>query len=101
MISQNGISMAVPLKNGGMKVAKVLFYIFVSGVTTGLGAFFGALAGGISNKVIALCLAFAGGAMLYIVSGELLPEANRLHRGRFSTLGTIAGFILGLLATKL
>ena len=93
--------MAVPLKSGGMKVTRVLFYIFMSGVTTGLGAFFGALVGQVSNKVIALCLAFAGGAMLYIVSGELLPEANSLHRGRVNTLGTIAGFILGLLATKL
>ena len=73
----------------------------MSGVTTGLGAFFGALVGGISSEVIALCLAFAGGAMLYIVSGELLPEANSLHKGRLSTLGTIAGFILGLVVTKL
>ena len=60
--------MAVPMKNGGMPVAKVIFYVILSGVTTGIGAFFGAIVGGISKEVIALCLSFAAGAMLYIVS---------------------------------
>lgn len=60
--------MAVPMKNGGMKKTKVIFYVIFSGVTTGIGAFFGALIGGISSQVIAICLSFAAGAMLYIVS---------------------------------
>lgn len=96
-----GISMGVPMKNGGMKKSKVIFYIVMSGVTTGIGAFFGALIGGISNMVIAMCLAFAGGAMLYIVSGELVPEANKLYNGKISAIGNILGVILGIFATKL
>lgn len=63
-----GISMAVPMKNGGMKVSKVIFYVILSGITTGVGAFFGALIGNISTEIIAICLSFAAGAMLYIVS---------------------------------
>lgn len=63
-----GISMAVPMKNGGMKVSKVIFLVILSGVTTGIGAFFGAIVGSISEQVIAMCLSFAAGAMLYIVS---------------------------------
>lgn len=63
-----GISMAVPMKNGGMKIGKVIFYVVLSGVTTGIGAFFGAIIGGISQAVIAFCLSFSAGAMLYIVS---------------------------------
>ena len=35
-----GISMAVPMKNGGMKPAKVIYYVVLSGITTGIGAFF-------------------------------------------------------------
>lgn len=38
-----GISMAVPMKNGGMSKIKVIIYTILSGVTTGIGAFFGAL----------------------------------------------------------
>ena len=63
-----GISMAVPMKNGGMKISKVIFYVILSGITTGIGAFFGAIIGSISQVVISICLSFAAGAMLYIVS---------------------------------
>ena len=94
-----GISMAVPMKNGGMKISKVIFYVILSGVTTGVGALFGALIGNISNEIIALCLSFAAGAMLYIVSGELLPESSKLYSGKLSSMGNVLGFILGILAT--
>lgn len=96
-----GISMAVPMKNGGMKVSKVIFYVLLSGVTTGIGAFCGKIIGGISETVIAMCLAFAAGAMLYIVSGELMPESSKLYNGKIGTAGNVIGFILGLIAVNL
>ena len=88
-----GVSMAVPMKNGGMNAGKVVFYVILSGVTTGIGAFFGALIGTISKSIIAICLSFAAGAMLYIVSGELIPESNKLYKGRMSSMGNVLGFI--------
>ena len=54
-----GISMAVPMKSGGMKRSKVIFYVILSGITTGIGAFFGAIVGSISEEVISICLSFA------------------------------------------
>ena len=54
-----GISMAIPMKNGGMKIWKIILYVVLSGVTTGIGAFFGAIVGSISQEVIAICLSFA------------------------------------------
>jgi len=96
-----GVSMAVPMKNGGMKISKVILYVVLSGVTTGIGAFFGALVGTISDEVIAICLSFAAGAMLYIVSGELLPESSKLYKGRMSSVGNILGFLLGILTTTI
>lgn len=96
-----GVSMAVPMKNGGMKIRKVIFYVILSGITTGIGAFFGALVGTISQEIIAICLSFAAGAMLYIVSGELIPESNKLYKGRIASIGNILGFMLGILAVKI
>ena len=93
-----GISMAVPMKNGGMKPAKVIYYVILSGITTGIGAFFGNIIGGISKEIIAICLSFSAGAMIYIVSGELTPESNKLYRGRMTAIGNILGFIIGVLA---
>ena len=96
-----GISMAVPMKSGGMSTYKVILYVVLSGITTGIGAFFGSLIGGISQNVIAGCLSFAAGAMIYIVSGELIPESNQLYQGRMSAVGNMIGFILGVLAMNL
>lgn len=94
-----GISMAVPMKAGGMKKGKIILYVILSGITTGIGAFFGAVVGKISQAIIGICLSFAAGAMLYIVSGELTPEANNLYRGKFTALGNILGILLGIFAT--
>ena len=96
-----GISMGVPMKNGGMKNSKVMFYIIMSGIATGIGALFGAMIGEVSSKLIALSLAFAGGAMLYIVSGELIPESNNLYKGRVTSIGNILGFLIGIFAANL
>ena len=93
--------MSIPMKNGGMNKIRVLAYTMLSGVTTGIGAFFGAALGQISESMISLCLAIAAGAMLYIVSGELIPESNSLYKGRIGFVGNILGFILGILAFNL
>ncbi len=66
-----GISMAIPMKNGGMKKSKVIYYVILSGITTGIGAFCGAIVGSISEQIISVCLSFAAGAMLYIVSRRI------------------------------
>ena len=96
-----GISMAVPMKNGGMKIWRVLLYVLLSGVTTGIGALAGAIIGNISQTIIAISLGFAAGSMLYIVSGELIPESNKLYKGRISAVGNMMGFIVGVIATKI
>lgn len=96
-----GISMAVPMKTGGMKKGKVIFLVIMSGISTGIGALVGHLVGGISEDVIGISLSFAAGAMLYIVSGELTPEANNMYKGRMNAIGNIFGFILGILAMSI
>lgn len=93
--------MAVPMKQGGMKITRVIFYVILSGITTGIGAFFGAIIGSISEEIIAICLSFAGGAMLYIVSGELVPESNKLYHGRMTAIGNMIGFLIGIFATRI
>ena len=96
-----GISMAVPMKNGGMKAYKIMFYVILSGIATGVGALIGSIVGKISEQIIAIALSFAAGAMLYIVSGELIPESNSLYKGRISALGNMLGLIIGICVTLL
>ncbi|MBP3255387.1 MAG: ZIP family metal transporter [Clostridia bacterium] len=96
-----GISMAIPLKSGGISKLKVIAYVILSGVTTGIGAFLGAIVGEISQHTIALCLSFSAGAMLYIVSGELIPESNKLYSGKWSTVANMLGIIIGLIVINI
>lgn len=95
-----GISMAVPMRNGGMRAYKVVLYTFLSGVTTGIGAFFGVLIGTISEQLISICLGFAAGAMLYISAGELIPESHKIYKGRMAYIGNILGFIIGIISMQ-
>lgn len=93
-----GISIALPLKNSGYGKWKAVLLTAISGLTTGIGAYFGAIIGNISRELIGVSLAFAAGAMLYIVSCELIPQSNQMYKGRFSSLGNIFGIVLGIFA---
>lgn len=95
-----GISMALPMKAGGMKIYKIMFYVILSGIATGFGAFIGYIIGNIYYPIIATCLGFAAGAMLYIVSGELVPESNKLYTGKLSTIANILGFLIGIFVNR-
>lgn len=95
---QNGISIALPINNSGYGKFKAILLTALSGVTTGIGAFFGAIIGNISKELIGFSLAFAAGAMLYIVSCELIPESNKMYKGRFASFGNIIGITLGIVA---
>lgn len=93
-----GISIAVPLKEGGESKIKAIILTAISGVTTGMGSFFGAIAGSVSKQLISGSLALAAGAMLYIVACELIPESKNIYKGRFTSFGNILGITLGFLA---
>ena len=94
-----GISMAIPMKVGGISKIRIIVYIVLAGITTGIGALVGAIIGKVSEGVIGVCLSFAAGAMLYIVSGELIPEANTLYKGKWTSVGNILGILLGFIAS--
>lgn len=91
-----GISIALPLKVSGTSKFKAILATTISGLTTGLGAFFGAIIGSISKSFIGFSLSFAAGCMLYIVACELIPESKKRYSGRFASLGNMLGLILGL-----
>lgn len=95
-----GISMAAPMRVGGVSKFRAVLFTFLVGLPMGIGALIGAFLGEISESFIAFCLAFAGGTMLYITCGELIPNSSKLHLGRTSTVGFVLGFVVGLVMTK-
>jgi ZIP family zinc transporter len=94
-----GMAMAIPMRVGGMKRLNTFLLTVLSGTPMGIGALVGAALGGVSRNSIAVSLGFAGGAMLYIVYGELVPQSKRIYSGRLSSLGNVFGIICGLFIT--
>lgn len=71
-----GMAVCAPLRLSGMASWKIIGLALLTGLPTAAGAVIGTLAGSISRGVIAFCIAFAGGAMLYISLKELIPAAG-------------------------
>ena len=94
-----GIAMATPLIAARVSSKKVLLYTLLAGMPTGVGALIGHIIGGISPVLISMCLGFAGGAMVYITCGELIPESHNIYTGKVSGLGAVIGIIVGIILT--
>lgn len=92
-----GMAVAVPLICGGTSKLKALFITAISGAPTILGAILGYCLGTMSPIWLSFSLSFASGAMLYVVFGELLPEAILMWRSKLPSLAAVMGVLLGLL----
>ena len=95
-----GMAVSVPLISGGTSKPKAVLLTALSGLPTVFGAVLGYALGGINDIMLVLSLGFASGAMLYVVFGELLPEAILMWRSKLPSfalfVGVIAGFLLVL-----
>jgi ZIP family zinc transporter len=91
-----GVSIAIPLREGGTSRGKALLWTLAAGLPMGFGALFGAWVSALSPFFIASCLSIAGGAMIYIVFVDMIPESKRLHSGRFGSAGSMLGLISGV-----
>ena len=96
-----GMAIAAPLIGGGMSKIKAVGLTALSGAPTILGGAIGMWFGGISDAALALALTGAGGAMLYVVFGEVLPQSSIITKSRATTYAALGGIIIGLLITSL
>ena len=91
-----GMAVSVPLVAGGMKKLKATLLTAVTGMPTILGAMFGYFLGTLSPVMLALSLSFASGAMLYVVFGELLPEAILMWRSKAPAFALLVVLLVGV-----
>ena len=92
-----GMAVAVPLVSGGMKRRMAVFITALSGAPTIIGAVLGYWLGDIGPLGLALSLSFASGAMLYVVFGEIMPQAILMYRSKLPTFSITLGIMVGLL----
>ncbi|SET21150.1 ZIP family metal transporter [Anaerobranca gottschalkii] len=91
-----GMATAVPLLAGGVSKLKVVILTLIAGMMTPIGTFIGMLLFQISESFIAIGLSLAAGAMIYIVSDELIPHSHSGH-SHWGNFGLLLGFLLGFL----
>jgi len=91
-----GMAVSAPLIAGGVSRVKVVALTFLVGTTTAIGAAAGVLVGGISDVALAASFAIAGGAMLYVVLGEILPQSIVTSKDRVPTAFALVGVVVGM-----
>jgi len=96
-----GMAIASPLLAGGINRWRVVFLTALSGAPTLLGGIFGVLLGNISDFAVAISLSAAGGAMLYVVFGEIIPQSIVMTANRTASIITLFGIIVGLIITQI
>ena len=89
-----GFAVAVALLAVGYSRSFSFLVASITGLLEPLGGFFGVLSLGITQTLYPLILGFAGGAMLFIISDEIIPETHRKEHATLSTFCLLIGFVV-------
>lgn len=89
-----GLAVALPLQASGFSTWKSLWYGQLSGMVEPIFGVLGALAVGLAQPALPYALAFAAGAMIYVVIDDIIPEANTNGNGKLASWGAVLGFLV-------
>jgi len=87
-----GLAVAMPLRREGMGRVKSFMYGQASGIVEPIAGVLGAWAVLSMAAILPYALAFAAGAMIFVVVEELIPESQQEGNTDFATLGAMFGF---------
>lgn len=89
-----GFVVAIALIGIGYGSFQALGVAIFSGIVEGLAALLGYFATSSIQTLLPWALAFSGGAMLYVISEEIIPESHRKKNSEYATIGLMLGFVL-------
>jgi ZIP family zinc transporter len=89
-----GLAIALPLRREGMGRLRAFWYGQLSATVEPIAGVLGAALVLVARPVLPYAMAFAAGAMLYVVVEELLPETTRQGNTDVATLGFLGGFLI-------
>lgn len=89
-----GVAVSMPLRSDGMRPAKAFWYGQLSGVVEPIAGVAGAAFVILAQPVLPYALAFAAGAMIYVVVEELIPESQTGGNTDLATISTMGGFAI-------
>ena len=89
-----GAIISMPLKSEGMNKFKAFIYGSLSGVVEPIGACITILLTEFVVPILPYLLSFAAGAMMYVVTSELVPQMREGEKANIGTIGLSIGFII-------
>lgn len=89
-----GAIISMPLRSNGTSKLKAFIYGMLSGIVEPIGAFLTILLTVIVVPILPYILAFAAGAMIYVVVKELIPESQNKNHADFGVVGVAIGFAI-------
>ena len=89
-----GAIISMPLKSGGMQKKKAFICGMLSGIVEPIAAFITVALTAIITPLLPYLLAFAAGAMIYVVVDELIPESQKGELSNLGTIGVTIGFLI-------
>ena len=89
-----GAIVSMPLRAEGMQKGKTFFFGVLSGIVEPIAAAVTVLAAGFVVPIMPYLLAFAAGAMMYVVVEELIPEMSEGKHSNWATIAFSLGFVL-------
>jgi len=89
-----GFAVSVPLRREGMSRAKSFWYGQLSAIVEPIASVIGAAAVLVARPILPYALAFAAGAMIFVVVEEVIPESQRNGNTDLATGGAIFGFLV-------
>ncbi len=96
-----GLAVALPLIREGYSPLRSLLYATLSGLAEPIAGFLGAAAVALARPIVPVAMGFAAGAMLYVISEEIIPETHRKGYARVGTTGLLGGFIVMMVLDNL
>ncbi len=87
-----GAAVSFPLRREGFSRTKAFMYGQISGIVEPVAAVIGALAVVTMQPILPYALAFAAGAMIFVVIEELIPESQQGNNTDIATIATLVGF---------
>lgn len=89
-----GAIISMPLKSEGMSKLKAFIYGTLSGIVEPIAAIVTIILTNAIVPILPYLLAFAAGAMIYVVVEELIPEAQEGEHSNIGTVGVAIGFVI-------
>lgn len=89
-----GTAVALPLIREGYTRKKAIAITLVTGLVEPIGGLIGVVAVSMATWILGFGMAFAAGAMIFVVSDEIIPESHRKGHEREATFGVMLGFVL-------